>query len=56
VMGGRRADLERRFQSVEKAGHVENPYSMPYEHIDIYYCRGLHGTLQELWPRVKNWD
>jgi len=56
VMAGNPEDLERRFASVEKVGHVEHPYSMPYEHFDIYYCRGLKQPLKDLWPQAKNWD
>src|SRR5438309_3064626 len=41
VMGDRRDRLEEKFASVEFGGRVEHPYSMPYEHIDIYYCRGM---------------
>jgi len=56
VMAGRQSDLERNFDSVAKVGHVEHPYSMPYEHIDIFYCRGLKWPLREIWPKVKAWD
>ena len=56
VMDGRRDDLERRFSSVQRAAHVDHPYSMPYEHFDIFYCRGLRQPLSEIWPQVKNWD
>ena len=56
VMGDRRARLEELFASVEWKGHVNNPYSMPYNHIDIYYCRGLKMPLAQLWPKIKNWD
>ena len=56
VMEGRQEDLEGRFASVEKAAHVEHPYSMPYEHFDVYYCRGLKMPLKEIWPQVKNWN
>jgi hypothetical protein len=56
VMGGRQEDLERYYASVAKVGHVENPYSMPYEHIDIFYCRGLKWPMREIWPKVKLWD
>jgi hypothetical protein len=56
VLNGNPRELERQFTSVEDVGRVEDPYSMPYEHFDIYYCRGLHGSLKELWPKVKNWD
>ncbi len=56
VMAGRQADLETRFATVQKVGHVEHPYSMPYEHFDIFYCRGLIMPLKQLWPQTKNWD
>jgi hypothetical protein len=29
---------------------------MPYEHFDVYYCRGLMWNLQAIWPKIKNWD
>jgi len=56
VMDDRRERLERNFTSVELVGHVEHPYSMPYEHFDVFYCRGIKQPLNELWPKVKNWD
>ena len=55
VMGERRQDLESKFAAVEKVGHVEHPYAMPYNHIDIFYCQGLKQSLAEVWPKVKNW-
>ena len=56
VMDGRQSDLESQFASVEKVAHVEHPYSMPYQHFDIFYCRGLKWPLQAIWPKLKNWD
>jgi len=56
VMQGNQRDLERYYTSVQKVASVYHPYSMPYEHFDIYYCRGLKWPLQEIWPKVKNWD
>jgi hypothetical protein len=57
VMGGRKERLSGSFDSVEKVGTVYHPYSMPYEHLDLYLCKGpKFGTLQQLWPRLKNWD
>ncbi len=56
VMQGRPQDLQRRFASVEKVASVYHPYSMPYEHFDVFYCRGLHQPLKEIWPQVKNWN
>jgi 4-amino-4-deoxy-L-arabinose transferase-like glycosyltransferase len=55
VMGDRRDRLEQIFASVEHVGRAEHPYSMPYEHIDIWYCRGLKEPLPQLWPKLKNW-
>lgn len=56
VMQGRREDLERRFRSIRKAARVEHPYSMPYQHFDVFYCEGLRQPLPEIWPQVKNWN
>jgi hypothetical protein len=56
VMAGQQQDLERRFASVERVASVYHPYSMPYEHFDVFYCRGLKQPLKEIWPQVKNWD
>ena len=55
VMQGRQEKLEQSYASVEKRAHVSHPYSMPREHGDIYYCRGLKAPLQQVWPAVKNW-
>ena len=56
VMAGQQQDLESRFASVQKVASVYHPYSMPYEHFDVFYCRGLKRPLNEIWPQVKNWD
>jgi hypothetical protein len=56
VMGDRREVLEQKFASVQFVGRAEHPYSMPYQHIDIYYCRGLKWPLAEVWPKLKNWN
>ena len=56
VMAGDQQDLEQRFASVRKVATVGHRYAMPYEHFDIFYCRGLHQPLREIWPLVKRWD
>lgn len=56
VMDDSPARLEEIFSDVHKAASVYHPYSMPYRHFDVYYCRGMKRPLKELWPRVKNWD
>ena len=56
VMDDRQKDLEELFTSVHKVAHLDHPYSMPYQHFDIFYCRGMHPPLAELWPRLKRWN
>jgi hypothetical protein len=56
VMDDNQQDLEKLFTSVRKAGSVYHPYSMPYQHFDIFYCQGMHPPLQEIWPQVKKWN
>jgi hypothetical protein len=56
VLDDRREVLERLFDHVEKVARVEHPYSMPYQHFDVFYCRGIKQPLRLLWPRLKKWD
>jgi 4-amino-4-deoxy-L-arabinose transferase-like glycosyltransferase len=56
VLGDRLEALLLLFDHVEKAGHVEHPYSMPYQHFDVFYCSGMKQPLNELWPRFKKWN
>ncbi|MCU0304400.1 MAG: glycosyltransferase family 39 protein [Thermoanaerobaculales bacterium] len=56
VLDDDRETLEELFESVELAGRVEHPYSMPYQHFDIHVCRGLKVPVDELWPRVKQYS
>jgi hypothetical protein len=56
VMHGDREDLESKFADVRKVARVDHPYSMPFEHFDVFYCRGLKRPLAEIWPQVKNWN
>jgi hypothetical protein len=48
--------LEQLFTTVRKVATVYHPYSMPYEHFDVFYCQGLKEPLSRLWPQLKNWD
>ena len=56
VLADRQKRLEDLFREVKKVARVEHPYSMPYEHFDVFYCRGMKQPLPELWPKLKNWD
>jgi Dolichyl-phosphate-mannose-protein mannosyltransferase len=47
---------EAAFKSVRIIGHVDNPYSMPAEHFDLFLCQGLKWPLRDVWPRMKHWS
>jgi hypothetical protein len=49
VLDDDRETLEQLFDSVELAGRVFHPYSMPDEHFDIHVCRGLKIPIDEFW-------
>jgi len=56
VMGDSQERLEQLFASVQKVASVYHPYSMPYEHSDVFYCRVLKQPLKDLWPQLKHWN
>jgi hypothetical protein len=56
VFGDSREKLESEFDSVEEFTQDANPYVEPYERGPIFICRGPHGDLQTLWPKVKFWQ
>ena len=56
VLGDRRARLDEIFTSVRWMAKIDHPYSMPYNHVDVYWCQGLKQPLAEFWPQVKKWD
>ncbi len=56
VLDDRREVLLELFTDVQLAGHVEHPYSMPYQHFDVFVCRGRRFQMAELWPHLKHYD
>lgn len=56
VFGESRRTLETNFDSVVEFTQDANPYLEPYERGPVFICKGLHGNLQVLWPKVKNWE
>ena len=57
ILDDRPERMHELFESVEFAGHVQHPLSMPYEHFDVYVCRGAKfRTLEKIWPEIKKWD
>ena len=53
VLDDDRSRLEELFESVEYGGRVEHPYSMPYEHFDVWVCRRPKTPLTRLWPQLR---
>jgi 4-amino-4-deoxy-L-arabinose transferase-like glycosyltransferase len=53
VLDDDRGTLESLFESVEFGGRVGHPYSMPYQHFDVWVCRRPRVPLRELWPRLR---
>lgn len=56
VMDDRPERLAELFSSFRKVAEVSHPYSMPYQHFDVYYCEGIKQPLTTLWPQLKKWD
>jgi hypothetical protein len=48
-------ELRKSYDSVELAGHLSNPLSMPYERRNIYLVRGRHKNLPFNWLRFKHY-
>jgi hypothetical protein len=55
VLGDRREVLESKCDEVTLVGRVENPYSTLENQFDVFHCRGLRPSFQELWPQLKRW-
>jgi len=55
VIGTSAEDVRSKFASVVEAAKLENPYALSYETRPILLCRGLKGSLQTLWPKLKKW-
>ncbi len=56
VMGDTPERLGELYENVEKVGTVNHPLSMPYQHFDVYLCRGAKfGSLEQVWAKMKRW-
>jgi len=56
VLGSDGSGDREHFATVEAAGRAEHPYSRLDEHFDIFLCRRLNVSLQDLWPQTKHWN
>ena len=55
VTGANVEDLRKNYDSVEIAGRMNNPFSMPYERRNIYVLRGRHKNLSSDWKSFKHY-
>jgi hypothetical protein len=55
VTGASVEDLRKNYDSVEIAGRMNNPFSMPYERRNIYILRGRHKNLTLDWKDFKHY-
>jgi hypothetical protein len=45
------------FGDVEVAGHLDDPYAMPFEtNVNIYVLRSPRQSLEQAWPMLKHFD
>jgi len=57
AVGGDAMWLAKLFEDVEVAGHLDDPYAMPFEtNINIYVLRSPRRPLAEAWPALKHFD
>ncbi len=55
ISGNTLQQMEESYASVEIAGSMDHPYSMPYEHRNIYLCRGRKTSLLTGWLELKHY-
>ena len=55
VSGGTVDDLRQSYRSVEIVGRMDHAYAMPFEHRNIYVCRGRKPSLIDGWAEVKHY-
>jgi hypothetical protein len=54
IVGGRKEDHQKVFESVELAMVHMSEYAMPFEsHLPIYICRRIKSPVESIWPKVK---
>jgi hypothetical protein len=55
INGASLKEMLDNYSSVEIAGTMDHPYAMPYEHRNIYLCRGRKGSLLTGWLELKHY-
>lgn len=55
INGASLDEMRKYYDSVEIAGVMDHPYAMPYEHRNIYLCRGRKGNIPPDWADFKKY-
>jgi MFS family permease len=55
INGASLEEMRKFYDSVEIAGVMNHPYAMPYEHRNIYLCRGRKGSIVKDWAEFKKY-
>ena len=55
INGASLDEMRKYYDSVEIAGVMDHPNAMPYEHRNIYLCRGRKGNVVKDWPEFKHY-
>jgi hypothetical protein len=56
VLGDRPESLKQWCNNVEVVAELDNPYGTVFERHPVLLCRGLKQNLQQVWPKLKDWD
>jgi hypothetical protein len=55
INGATPEEMRQYYQSVEVVGLMGTPYSMPFEHRNIYLAHGRKANLLADWPAMKEY-
>ncbi|HTS36074.1 MAG TPA: glycosyltransferase family 39 protein [Candidatus Solibacter sp.] len=56
LIGNRPDQWEQRCDRLEVAAELYHSYAIKFENRPVLVCYRLKANLEEIWPRVKNWD
>jgi hypothetical protein len=56
LLGNRPDQWDGRCDRLDVAAELYHPYAIKFEDKPVLVCHGLKANLQEIWPRVKDWD
>ncbi|HXZ79593.1 MAG TPA: glycosyltransferase family 39 protein [Terriglobales bacterium] len=56
LLGERPDEWQERCDRLDVAAELYHPYAIRFENGPVLVCHGFKSNVQEIWPRVKNWD